>query len=446
MKRMCLKGGHVVAGDVLLSTDVLVVGEKIAALGDSASFGLGADDEVVDCTGCVVFPGVIDAHCHIALDTGVFATGDDWLVGTSEAAQGGITSVVDFVGPQPGEDLHHALDARLAQAETGIVDHAFHLTALDARPETLCSNSRCREWGISSLKIYTTYRPNYYLDDEAIVSILERASDSDLAVLVHCENDAVVTHETARHRGEDLYRSYPAMRPSLAEVEAARRVIALSEYTGARVVIAHNSAVETARVVAQARSRGIRVFNETAPQYLFLSARDNRESPEPWRYILQPPLRAAEDNEGLQASLLFGAVDMVITDHCAYTREEKIHGMAGGVPGGLPGFATLLPMTASVPGMTWTKLARVLCQNPARIYGLWPRKGAIIPGFDADIVVLRDEPVEIIDARHGGFAGYSPFVGHLGRGRIDRVYRRGECLVCDGKLAAHPGRGEYLRV
>ena len=443
--RKIFVNGTVVSGGVRLRTDVLVEGERIAALGDRASFGALEGDEVIDCTGRLILPGVIDAHCHIQLDTGIFHTQDDWWQGSQEAARGGITTVIDFVGPNPGEDLRHALDFRLDQARGSLIDYTFHMTALDANPATLDAIAKCRSWGISSLKLYTTYRPNYYLDDASLVKILAKAAQSDLTVLVHCENDAIVTHESARYGTAKLWRDYPKMRPEVAEVEAAERVLRLAQYTKARVVIAHNSSDRTARAVKRARKDGVRAFNETAPQYLYLSEEDNYGSPEPWRYILQPPLRCDRARSGLVKAVVDGKVDMVITDHCSYTRAQKCDNPTA-TPGGLPGFTTLLPLVACLPGMTWERVSMVLARNPAQIYGLWPHKGDVAPGFDADLLVLTDETFTIDEAELRNFAGYSPFHGHCGRGILERVFRRGEEIVRNGEVLGREGTGRFVAV
>lgn len=443
MKKICLKGGRAVIDDSLLDADICIENGIIAAVGNSETFGLSENDEIIDCRGKILMPGVIDAHCHIQLDTGIFATCDDWFSGSREAAQGGITAVIDFVGPQPGEDLMHALDFRCRQAQSAIIDYTFHMTALDASENTLKSIAQCPGRGISSLKLYTTYRPNYYLDDMSILKILEAAESAGMITLIHCENDAIVSAETSKHAGEDILRAYPDLRPAVAEAEAAQRMIRLAQYAGAQIVIAHNSCAETAKIVAEARLRGTRVFNETAPQYLWLSGDDNKQSKEPWRYILQPPLRGAADCNALKEAVLFGDVDMIITDHCAYKKTQKTASKTS-VPGGLPGFRTLLPMSAAVPGMTWPKLARLLSRNPAKIYGLWPRKGAIAPGFDADIVILRDETFAVDESKLDSFAQYSPFHGRIGRGIVETVLRRGEIIVSSGMPCAPQGSGKFI--
>lgn len=438
-----LKNGSVILGNDICVTDVVLENGKIAGIGKIED----RDAEIVDCSGHIVMPGVVDAHCHIKLDTGVFQTPDDWRAGSKEAAMGGITSVIDFVGPMPGESLRHALHNRHEEAAGSAIDYTFHMTALDANPKTLDEIELCRAWGLTSLKLYTTYRPNYYLDDASILAILQVAARCGLVTLIHCENDAIVTAEGKRHEREDVWRSYPERRPAIAEEEAAARMIALAQYAGAKVVVAHNSSEKTARLVGRARRAGVQVYNETAPQYLFLNADDNHQSEEPWRYILQPPLRPASHNAGLCQALLDGDVSFVITDHCAYTKDQKIHGMAGGTPGGLPGLQTLLPLTAAVPKITWPEVARLLCENPCKVYGLWGKKGAILPGFDADVVVLKDERFVIDEKSLCGFAGYSPFHGHEARGRVVHVFRRGERIVSGGVFCEDAwGKGAFIHM
>jgi len=435
-------GGKVVLGNDIIETDIWIRGDKIAALGHFPSHAYG-DARVIDASGLIVLPGAIDAHCHIALDTGVFATQDDWFIGTREAAFGGITTVIDFVGPTPGQALHDALLARLAQAQEACIDYTFHMTALDAKPQTLQAIAQCPSWGISSLKIYTTYRPNYYLDDEAILAILQVAAQNGLITLIHCENDAIVTAEKTRHEAHAPWRCYPDMRPAIAETEAAQRMLRLAAYAKAKVVIAHNSCAETARLVSAARREGQAVYNETCPQYLYLRQEDNYTSPEPWRFILQPPLRTQTDNDDLQSAVQNGDVSCLVTDHCAYTRAQKRHDPQNS-PGGLPGLETLLPLTAAVPGITWPQIARLLAESPAKIYGLWPHKGALLPGFDADILLIKDECYTLNENALHGFAGYSPFHGKQARGKIVHVMRRGETILEDGKFSASPGSGRFL--
>ena len=443
MARKCFINGTIYSNGTRIDTDVLVEDGVITALGDKSAFGLTEDDEIIECLDRILLPGIIDAHCHIQLDTGIFQTHDGWWNGSQEAARGGITTVIDFVGPKPGEDLKAALDARLVEAQDSIVDYTFHMTVLDDTKQTLDAIDQCRDWGISSLKIYTTYRPNYYLDDHAIVRILERAAKSELTILVHCENDGIVTHETEKIATKRLWKDYPLLRPAIAEVEAAERIIRLAEYTNARVVIAHNSSEGTVEAVVRGRARGIQVFNETAPQYLVLCDEENFSSNEPWRYILQPPLRDPLDMNALHEAVLADKIDMVITDHCAYTRKEKM-ASPNATPGGIPGFETLLPVLAALPGMTWEKVSCLLCRNPANIYGLWSHKGAIAPGFDADILIVEDCCYTINEMDIMNYSEYTPFDGCKARGIIQQVYRRGEEIVSYGKVLAKKGTGLFV--
>jgi len=426
--KIILKNGRVVVNGAEVQTDVLIEDEKVVALGKFTE----NVDRIIDCKDKIIMPGVVDAHCHIKLDTGIFKTPDDWRIGSREAALGGITSVIDFVGPMPGESLKLALNNRLKEASLSAIDYSFHMTVLDANPQTLAEVEMCRSWGLTSLKLYTTYRPNYYLDDASILKILQVASKNDLVSLIHCENDAIVTAEGAKHEAENLWSSYPERRPAIAEEEAAARMIMLAQYADAKLVIAHNSSAKTAHLAAKARHLGQQVFNETAPQYLFLNSGDNHNSDEAWRYILQPPLRDASHNSELQKALIKDEISFVITDHCAYTRKQKIEGVEGGTPGGLPGLETLLALTMAVPGMTWAHCAELLSENPCKVYGLWGRKGAILPGFDADIVILKDETYTLDEKQLQGFAGFSPFNGKTARGRVETVLRRGVVIVENG--------------
>lgn len=442
--RKCFVNGMVFTPAGPIRTDILVDGDKIAAVGDRSVFALQDSDEFIDCSEHLIMPGFIDAHCHIQLDTGIFATQDDWWDGSQEAARGGVTTVIDFVGPQPGEELGAALKFRLKQAEMSLVDYTFHMTVLDDSEQSLEGIDKCPEWGLSSLKLYTTYKPNYYLSDDAVTAILERAAKARLTVLIHCENDAIVTHETAKHRSDNLWRSYPELRPWEAEAEAAARMIALACHTGARLVIAHNSCPETLKLVQKGKKLNPNLFNETAPQYLMLDKTCNTDSSEPWRYILQPPLRHPDLSAEMRGMMKEHAADMFITDHCSYTREQKLNSQ-GGTPGGLPGFETLFPVLAAGLDMPLHEIVRNLTENPAKIYGLWPRKGAIAPGFDADLVVVEDKSYVIDENQLKCFAGYSPFHEIRARGIIKRVFRRGDEIIRDGCTLGKKGTGRFLK-
>ncbi|MCD4739516.1 MAG: amidohydrolase family protein, partial [Anaerolineae bacterium] len=249
--------------------------------------------------------------------------------------------------------------------------------------------------------------------------------------------------------GQTGWRYHGASRPALAEQEAAARVLFLAQAAGAPVVIAHNSSARTSWLVAEARRRGQHAFCETAPQYLLL---DNQcyAGTEPWRYILQPPLRTPAEKEGLWELVSAGEIDMLITDHCAYNLEQKTtHDDFTQTPGGLPGLETLLPLAAtygvSAGRITWNDLVRLLAANPAQIYNLWPHKGALLPGSDADLVLYDPQSTAILTAAdlHSS-AGYTPYEGLPVKGHVVSTIRRGEIIVREGEFVGQAGAGKFI--
>ena len=449
-KMILIHGGTVVTPETLLEADLLVRGEQIQAIGHDLPAPERA--EVVDATNLLVLPGIIDAHVHIQLDTGIYASPSNWQVESRAAAFGGVTTVVDFATQFPGQNFAEALDARLAEAAASCIDYAFHMMVTDVPPGQEEMLGDLLDLGIQSFKLYTTYRPNYYMDDAAILRLLEAAGRYGLTTLVHCENDALVTAQTQAliEAGDTGWRYHGSARPALAEQEAAARVLLLAETVHAPVVIVHNSIGDTTVLVAEARERGQVAFCETCPQYLLL---DNTlyEGSEPWRYILQPPLRDPREREKLWALVAQGAVDMIVTDHCDYTLAQK---MAiddfTKTPGGLPGLEMLFPLMATYGvadgRIDWTDLVRLLAAGPAQLYNLWPRKGALLPGSDADIVLYDPTPMETFTAeRLHSAAGYTPYEGMRVQGRVVSTLRRGTFLVRDGEFIGANTAGVYVR-
>jgi dihydropyrimidinase len=306
--------------------------------------------------------------------------------------------------------------------------------------------------GTPSVKLYTTYRPNYYADDATILRVMEACADLGLLPLVHCENDTLVTAQTQAliAAGETGWRYHGRSRPALAEQEAVRRVLFLAEAAGCPVHIVHCSTARSVALVAEARDNGQEVTCETCPQYLLL---DNTvyEGPEPWRYILQPPLRDSEEPELLWALVEAGMVDLIVTDHCDYAVEQKTaQDDFTQTPGGLPGVETLLPLMmtygVSEGNLTLPQLAALLSTNPARVWGLWPRKGALLPGSDADLVIYDPVPEGAVAAENlHQLAGYTPYEGMRAQGRVKATISRGQVIYREGQFVGRKGRGKFVR-
>ncbi len=444
-----IKGGTLVTAETAFHADLAIAGEHIAAVGTDLPSAPGA--RIIDATGCIVLPGIIDAHTHIQLDTGIFHTLDDWLIGTRAAACGGVTTVIDFATQFPGQGLAEAVQNRWQETRSAVIDYGLHCMVTDLPAGREDELQELINLGVPSIKLYTTYRPNYYADDATILRLLRAAGERGILPIVHCENDALVSAATQAlvAAGETGLSNHGRARPALAEVEAVNRVLFLAQAADAPVYIVHCSVARSVELVAQARVRGQAAFAETCPQYLLLDE-SVYASDEAYRFILQPPLRAAENNDGLWRLVETGAVDVVATDSCDYTLDQKTaHPDFTRTPGGLPGTETLLPLMASY-GITdnrlqWPDLVRMLSTNPARIFGLYPTKGTLMPGADADVVIYDpSDSYTLSDDDLHGLAGYTPFEGFPLHGRVRMTLSRGQIVYDDGEFKGGTGHGRFI--
>jgi dihydropyrimidinase len=447
-----IRNGTLILPDGERRGDLLLAGERIADVGHGlATEGAG---RVIDASGCVVLPGLVDPHTHIQLDTGIYKTPDNWEIGTRTAACGGVTTVIDFATQFPEQDVAEALRARLAEiGELAQIDFGLHmmLTRLPDDAELDRWMAWLVEAGVPSVKLYTTYRPNYYQDDAALWRAFSMAAKYDMTVMLHCENDAIVsaaTSELVAH-GETGLANHGRARPAFAEVEAAHRALFLARATGCRLYVVHCSVCGTVDQVCEARVDGQRAIAETTPQYLLLDE-DLYAGEHPEWVIMQPPLRAPVEKPGLWARLAAGDIATVGTDHCDYTiAEKRVSSKFTETPGGIPGLETVLPLLAtygvSEGRISWTTLVEAACTAPARIFGL-ENKGALIAGYDADVVLYDPRQPGTIraEALHA-MAGYTPYDGWAVTGAVRTVFSRGRQLVRDGEFLSAPGWGRFQR-
>ena len=449
MTRTLITGGIIINASASYRADVLIDNDQIVGIGRDSTLIPG--DKIIDATDCYVLPGIIDAHTHIQLDTGIFQTADTWEIGTQAAAWGGVTTVIDFATQLPDQSLEAAVQARQAEAANAVIDYGLHcmITSLpygeDHQLKTLI------ELGVTSYKLFTTYRPNYYLDDATILRVMNAAAKYGGVVMVHCENDAIISEMTAAlvAQGKTGLAYHGRSRPVLAEEEAVNRVLYLAESAHAPVYIVHCSSANSVKQVRLASQRGVTAYCETCPQYLMLDE-SLYLSDAPEFYILQPPLRAKENSTGLWKMLSAGAIDVISTDHCDYNLTQKRStGEFASTPGGLPGLETLLPLmyTHSVDKarVALTGLVRMLSANPARIFGLADRKGDIRAGLDADIVIYDPKPRTHVHAEDmHTVAGYSPYEGHRLRGQVRTVMCRGQLVIEDRQFVGTAGYGQFI--
>ena len=450
MKRL-FKGGTIVGAGASQQADLLVCNDKIVLIGkDLAS----SDAEVVDVRGKLLFPGFIDAHTHFDLDVCNTTTADDFETGSAAAVCGGTTMVIDFACPNKGETLGYGLSLwhKKADGRTSC-DYGFHMTIDDWNEGIRAEIPQMFEAGISSFKMYMTYPAMMIGDQDLFSALLELKKYGGIAG-VHCENAGVIDALIAQHKADGRLApaSHPECRPNPLEAEAVAHLLRIAEVADVPVVIVHLSTREALHEVFAARERGQKVYVETCPHYLILD--DSRYRQDDFDaaagYICAPPLRTKPDQDALWKALANGTVQTVSTDHCSFTREQKRAGRDDftKIPGGLPGVESrgLLMYTYGVAAGRITKeqMCALLAENPARLYGAYPRKGVLAVGSDADIVVLDPNAEGVFSAEHEhSAAGYTPYEGMARRGAIERVYLRGQLVVKDGELVAK-NAGQYI--
>ena len=445
------KNGTVVSGRGTRRADVLVEDEKILQVGRNLCDPLA---RVVDVTGKLLMPGFIDAHTHFDLDVCNTTTIDDFDSGTKSAIRGGTTTIVDFACPNKGESLHHGLELWHKKADGKCwCDYGFHMTIDDWNEEIEKEIDDMYAAGISSFKMYMTY-PAMMIGDEAMYKALKKLKEKGGICGVHCENSGVINALIAEKKdaGQMGVSSHPETRPDFLEAEAVSRLLRIAQAVDIPVVIVHLTNAATLAEVTAARRRGQKVYVETCPQYLVLddSVYYNEDYTRAARYVCAPPIRKAEDCRALWAGLRKGDIQTISTDHCAFTLEQKDAGRGDftKIPGGLPGVEARGELVYSF-GVATRKISlatmcKALSENPAKLYGMFPRKGIIAPGADADIVVYDPQADHILRAEDMvSRAGYTPYEGFVTRGCISQVWLRGKLMVENGHVIGQQ-MGRYM--
>ena len=426
--------------------DVLIRDGVIEAIGDFKD--RPEEEAVFDASGLSVLPGMIDFHVHLNDRIGGFELADDFLSGSEAAVKTGITTLIGFAIQLEGRTMLETLAEYLARASRGsFCDFTFHCTPTRFRDEDWSDIYDLAERGYRTLKLYTTYREaGLYTDYGLMSDILKRCAETDIRVLVHCEDQE--TLDCVSWTDDDLKDPsfHARMRPEAAEVEAIRRVAALAEESGAAVHIVHVSTAEGLDIIRRGRRRS-RLTCETAPHYLFLDDR-RLAAADGHRYLCTPPLRNEENRARMERAAAAGEFDLFATDHCAFTRHDKdrFGDDLRTVPKGLAGTGALVPLSFELlvkrPGRDLSELALYLAKNPAKVAGLYPRKGIIRPGSDADLVVLDPNGPErpIISSVAEAYETYPETTATLD---IRLVLLRGEAVVRENELVSpQQPRGE----
>lgn len=448
-----IRGGNVVTPAGVFTGDVGIRGEKIAALGADLDADGAAE---TDARGHYVIPGVLDVHVHLELPFCGTVSSDDYRTGTRAAARGGVTTLIDFAIPYAGDSLAQAADNWMRKAEgKALIDYTFHI-CITRWNEHRDQIEGMVKRGFTTFKEFMIYESEgWQSDDRALFGTLEKMREYGTMLLVHAESARVLDELIARHHTPELMnelgaRLHAITRPNFVEAEAIQRVVTWCEATGGQLYIVHMSTAEGTDIVRAAQARGVPVLAETCVQYLVLddsvfAERDGH------LYACCPQLKKPKDVERLWQGLRSGEVSVISTDTCTFTREQKAmwNGDWTKIPMGMPGLETLLPLTYTrgvmAGRLTIEEMCAKLCTNPARIMGLYPRKGAIQVGADADIAVIHPERTHIITP--GAMetnADWSPYEGWELAGFARTTLSRGEVIVDDYRVVGREGRGQWL--
>lgn len=447
-----LKNGTLVSGEGTEQKDILIEGEKIVKIAPHIEDG---DAEEINVEGKLLFPGFIDGHTHFDLEVAGTVTADDFETGTKAAISGGTTLVIDFASQDKGghtlkeglEKWHKKADGKCS------CDYSFHMSIVEWNEETEKEIQDMIEEGITSFKLYMTY-PAMMVEDRDLYKILKKLNECGCFAGVHCENAGVIDAliEEAKKEGRLGPENHPLVRPDTMEAEAVHRLLVIAKEAGAPVMVVHLTNKKAYEEIVKARENGQTVFAETCPQYLLLD--DSAYSKPDFGgavYVCAPPLRKKEDQDCLWKALANGQIQTVATDQCSFTLEQKAMGKEDftKIPGGLPGVqtrGTLLYTYGVREGkITVEQMCRLLSENPAKLYGVYPKKGALLEGSDGDIVVFDPEKESVISAKtHAYNTDNNPFEGFALHGDIDKVFLRGNLVVEGGKVVKEK-TGEYVK-
>jgi dihydropyrimidinase len=470
--RTVISGGTVVTATGTMPADVLVDGEFIAALavrdegnerlrtendtpGQAQAWAVTAD-RVIDATGKYVLPGGIDVHTHMEMPFGGTFSADTFETGTRAAAWGGTTTIVDFAMQAKGTSLLATLDKWHEKADGNCaVDYGFHMIVSDVNEASLKEMDACIAAGVNSFKMFMAYPGVFYATDGEILLAMQQAARSGATIMMHAENgiaiDQLVAQALAAGKTDPV--QHGLTRPPELEGEATSRAITLAKVSGAPLYIVHLSAIQALAAVAEARNAGQNVFAETCPQYLYLSL-DDLAKPgfEGAKYVASPPLRPVEHRKSLWQGLRTNDLSVVSTDHCPFCfAEQKELGIGdfSKIPNGIPGVEhrmDLLHQGVVSGEISLPRWVEISATTPARMFGLYPRKGVIQPGADADLVVYNPTARQTLSVQtHHMNVDYSAYEGLQITGQVETTLSRGRVVIDNGEYHGTPTHGQFQK-
>jgi dihydropyrimidinase len=449
---LLLKGGTCVGAGGQYRADIGVVDGKITMIGQELH---GPAGRTIDARGKLVMPGVIDAHVHLPWPSASLDSTDDFESGTTAAVCGGVTTIIEYVVPDLSGRIIPTLDQRVASAEgRSYADYSFHLIVRRVTDQTIADMEEAVGRGFTSFKLFTAYE-GFRLGGDDMLRVLEAAKELGALVCFHAEDGLLISFATRRlaRAGATTIDRYPDAHPLAADVAATNQVMAYAEYVGTRVHIVHVNTQRGAGMIEEARRRGLPVTGETCPHYLMFTDDVYRSGePEAHYYVLAPAFRSAEDREGLWRALSEGDLQSIGTDHCPYTSEQKMSGQGDfrSVPGGASGVETSLPLLYTYGvrerGLSIERLVGLMATNPAKIFNLYPQKGHIAIGSDADLVIYDEEGVSAISSeRLHSRTDHNLYEGMRVLGKPVMTILRGEVVSEGSKLATSQPVGRLIR-
>lgn len=462
MEPVLLRNGRIVTAVDDYIADVLIEEGRVRTIGRDLLVGDGV--EIHDAAGLLVLPGGVDVHTHLDWEFGPSRTADTFATGTKAAAFGGTTTIVDFAAQLRGQGVRAGLDDWHARAATASVDVGAHMIVLDVDRDALDDiQTLIAHEGVTSFKFFTAYPGVLMVDDGQLFRAMKVVGDAGGMTCVHAENGSViqVLIEEALAAGHTSPKYHALTRPTLMEGEATHRVIRIAELAEAPVYIVHLSASEALRAVTEARDLGLPVHAETCPHYLFLTDEEyKRPGFDGAKYVMTPPLRSASHQQDLWRGLKTGDLEVISTDHCPFCFNENTLGLkyskAQGandfskIPNGAPGIETRLPLVfdggVRQRALSLNRFVELTSTTPAKLFGLFPRKGTIAVGSDADIVLFDPQTRWTLRAAdHHSRVDYGLFEGRAIIGQVKKVFLRGQLIVDHRTWLGREGMGQFLR-
>lgn len=445
-----IKNGTIVTHDLTYKADVLIEGGRIAAIGP----GL-AGDEVLDATGCYVMPGGIDPHTHLEMPFMGTYSSDDFESGTRAALAGGTTMVIDFALPAPGQGLLDALDMWHNKSGRANCDYSYHMAITWWGEKVFDDMAKVVDKGITSFKHFLAYKGALMVNDDELYSSFQRVRDLGAIAMVHAENGDVVAELSARllAEGSTGPEAHAYSRPPQVEGEATNRAIMIADMAGAPLYVVHTSCEDSHEAIRRARAQGKRVWGEPLIQHLTLDESEyfNADWDHAARRVMSPPFRNKAHQDSLWAGLASGSLSVVATDHCAFTTEQKRFGVGDftKIPNGTGGLEDRMPMLwtngVNTGRITMNEFVAVTSTNVAKIFGMYPKKGAVAVGSDADLVVWDPAKEKVIGAASQQSAiDYNVFEGKAVKGLPRFTLSRGHVAVHDGEIRTQEGHGEFV--